>query len=204
MTIGLVMGALVFAIAGLLFQRESLRLSAWHCTILAFLVLFPTILLGLMDWKHFYAGALPVPIKMKLILAIVLFVLLLVGILIGRRLDGKSIAVLIIYGLCVIDVIGMGYFGGELVYGAKGSSTQKEFRVGEQIFRTNCSACHPNGGNTLVPDKPITTSPKLVDFSTFLGLIRDPTPPMPPFPETKISDKQCMELYQYITNDLKK
>jgi uncharacterized membrane protein len=204
MTIGLVIGAFVFGTVGALFRRKTLPQSAWHCITLAFLILFPTVLLGFMDWKHFYAGAWLFPIKMKLIIAAILFVLLFAGTLVGRRAQGQSLGALIIYGLCFLNVIGMGYFGGELVYGVTQSSAPMNFQAGEQLYKNNCSACHPNGGNTITPGKPVTGSAKTADFKTFLAWIRGPNPPMPPFPETKISDKQSTELYQYIVHELKK
>jgi len=162
------------------------------------------VLLGVLDWKHFYAAAWLTPIKMKFILAVVLFALLSLGVFATRRLEDRSVGVLIIYGLCLLNVIGMGYFGGELVYGAKRSSPSDDFSAGEQLYKTHCGACHPNGGNTLDPDRPLIGSHEIADVKTFLAFIRDPDAPMPPFPETKISNTQAMELYQYIVHELKK
>jgi uncharacterized membrane protein len=46
MPIGLVVGALVFALTALLFRRPMLAQTARYCTILAFIGTFPAILFG--------------------------------------------------------------------------------------------------------------------------------------------------------------
>jgi len=77
---------------------------------------------------------------------------------------------------------------------------------GAEIFNLNCSRCHPNGGNIIVPDLPLSGSGKLSDFKTFLTFIRNPKMPdgsegvMPAFSQRHISDKEAKTLYQYITS----
>jgi len=101
-------------------------------------------------------------------------------------------------------VIGMGYFGGELVYGSKPSPVaNKNYQAGEQSYRKNCSACHPNGGNTIDPDVPVKGSLKLKDFDSFLSWIRNPNPGMPPYPESRISEEESRELYEYVAHEFK-
>ncbi|HYW82081.1 MAG TPA: hypothetical protein VFB30_02425, partial [Spirochaetia bacterium] len=67
--IGLVIGAFLFLVVGLVFARTNVLTTARHVSILAFLFVFPTILFGVFDWLHFFKGALIPPIKMKMILA---------------------------------------------------------------------------------------------------------------------------------------
>ena len=69
MPIGLVMGAFIFAVVALVFRRERLMVTPLHCIILACIWVFPTMILGIMDWQHFYGGAWILPIKVKLITA---------------------------------------------------------------------------------------------------------------------------------------
>ena len=202
MPIGLVVGALVFALVAGLFRRERLRLTPRHCIILAFIWIFPTMLFGIMDWQHFYGGALLLPIKVKLTVAPTLAVLLFAAILLGRKYGATSAKVLPVYFLCFFCVVTLGYFGGELIYGGKATPSTKAYRAGEEIFATDCSACHPHGGNVIDPARPVLHSPKLKDLDTFLAWIRQPTAPMPPFPDSKISDAQGKELYAYIMNVL--
>lgn len=60
--VGMVMGALVFALVGLASRRNEIRVTAYHCIILAMISVFPTMLLGYMDWHHYYGGAWLLPI----------------------------------------------------------------------------------------------------------------------------------------------
>jgi len=210
MPIGLVTGALVFGFIALLLRRPLFGWSARHCLILAWLFWFPTVLFGIMDWQYFFAGAWLFPIFMKLILAGVLFILLSVGILIYRNPERELWGPVTIYALCFCCVVGLGWYGGSLVFGGRTLTAPKEFKVGMHIFEANCSGCHPHGGNTLTPNLPLLGSPALTDYHTFLTFIRNPKMPdgakgiMPAFPEKKISQAQAEQLYQYLTKVLSK
>ena len=83
--IGLVVGALIFALVALVFRRERLVITPRHCIILAFIWVFPSMILGIMDWQQFYAGAWILPFKAKLITAPILAVLLGLAIFLGRK-----------------------------------------------------------------------------------------------------------------------
>lgn len=209
MPIGLVTGALVFALVALVFRRETPEISARHCIILAFIWAFPTMLFGFMDWQHFYGGAWLFPIKMKLILAPSLVMLLLLAILLRRNLGPKSKTVIGIYALSFCCAVVLGYFGGQLVYGGKSPEAPQKLKAGREIFDQNCKGCHPQGGNILDPSLPLKKAPQLAEFSSFEDFIRNPHTPqgkkgqMPPFPASKITDQQARELYNYIVQVLK-
>jgi mono/diheme cytochrome c family protein len=85
----------------------------------------------------------------------------------------------------------------------KGAADQS---AGARIFNVNCSRCHPNGGNVIVPNLPLAGSSKLHSFKTFLGWIRNPLMPdgsegaMPAFSRKQISDQQARTLYHYIVS----
>jgi uncharacterized membrane protein len=204
MPIGLVIGAFAFAWIALLFRKQPLARSARHCIVLALFFWFPVVLFGLMDWQHWLKGAWLFPIKMKLILAGILFLLLMIAFFFGRRRREGSRSLLIIYTLCFFTVIGLGYFGGQLVYAGKGQAASEKYKVGGQIFQAQCSGCHPSGGNVINPQMPLINAPKLKDPKSFIGYIRNPTPPMPVFSPSQISDRQAHELYGYIVNVLEK
>jgi mono/diheme cytochrome c family protein len=78
--------------------------------------------------------------------------------------------------------------------------------AGAGIFRADCASCHPNGGNTIVPNLPLRGSRMLSSYDIFLDFIRHPRMPdgsqgsMPSFPPAKISNHQAKELYQYVTS----
>jgi uncharacterized membrane protein len=204
MPIGLVVAAFIFAWIALLFRRPNLARTARHCVILAFIWVFPTMLFGIMDWYHYYAGAVPFPIKMKLIFAPVLLILLAAAVIIGYKKGAESRTVLATYCLCFVTVIILGYFGGQLVYGVKTPPPPENLKAGAKVFSVNCKGCHPHGGNILKPNLPLRNAPQLADFNSFQAFIGDPKlpdgskGPMPAFQSDKISNQQARELYEYI------
>ena len=197
--IGLVAGAFIFGWLGLLFKKEELVRSAGHCILLAFFFWVPVVLFGWMDWRHFYRGAWLFPIKIKMVLSGILFILLLSATLIIKLKEKfRSKALLIIYTLGLFIVVLLGFFGAQLVYEKEAPRGAKAYAVGENIFAANCVICHPQGGNLIRPDRPIRNSSKLKDLDAFISLIRRPQAPMPSFPDTQISLNQAKELFQYI------
>lgn len=143
--IGLVMGVFLFAIVGLIFKRTNLAQTARHCAVLALIAAVPTVILGILDWQHFYGGSLLFPIKMKLLLAGVLLIFLFLAVIFGFFGETFSKMVLPIYVLCLLTAVGLGYFGGELVYGTKAptaSVSEGPAAEGAMVFQQNCSACH--------------------------------------------------------------
>ena len=201
MPIGLVIGAFAFAWIALLFRKQPLTRSARHCIALALFFWFPVVLFGLTDWQHFFNGAWLFQIKIKLILAAILFVLLTIGFLIGSKGREGAKGLLVVYTLIFLNVVGLGYFGAQLVYPSKGQAAPEKYKAGGQIFQAQCSGC---GGNVINPQMPLINAPELKDPKTFIGYIRNPTPPMPVFTPSQISDRQAHELYGYIVNVLKK
>lgn len=206
-TVGMVIGAFVFGIVAWKLRHQGLAKTAHHCIILALLALIPTVILGVLDWKYYYAGAWLFPIKMKIMLAGFLLILLVFALSAGYRAETVSKSAVILYAFCLLNVTALGYFGGELVFGGK-SAGQTMQVVGIEIsgeqFNKSCSACHPKGGNSIKQNLPLKTAPQLVTFDTFLAYIRNPKARdgsqtvMPSFSPEKLSDQQAREIYQYI------
>jgi uncharacterized membrane protein len=117
MPIGLAAGALIFLLVALLFNKKNMVLTAKHVSILAFVFVFPTVLLGVFDWVHFYHATLYTPIKIKMGLAAISFVLLGTGIILGSEIKFHSIAMVIVYALTLVSMVGLGYFGAGIIYG---------------------------------------------------------------------------------------
>ena len=206
-SVGMVIGAFLFALVAHLMRHERLALTARHCILLAMIGLFPTALSGYMDWQHRYGGAWLFPIKIKIGLAVLLLLLLIVALILGRKLKENSMGVLVIYGLCLLNVTALGYFGGELIYGGSGplaAAETEEIQVSAEQFNKSCSGCHPGGGNTIRANLPLRSAPQLADFKTFLAYIRSPKARdgsqtiMPSFNAEKLSDNQAREIYQYV------
>lgn len=114
---GMVMGGFLFGLAAYFFNRPELSKTAWHCSVLALLGVFPTILAGYMDWQHTLEGEWEKLIIIKMVLAFILTVLLAISVKINAKTDSVSLGSLIIYGLCLLTGIGLGFTGGELMYG---------------------------------------------------------------------------------------
>jgi len=143
--VGLIFGAFLFQLLAQIFGRLSLAQTARHCMVLALVSLIPAILLGLMDWQHRFGGTVQFPIVMKLILAGALLVLICLSILIAHQAQRRSLKRIGVYALCALIVAGIGYFGGELVYGKKPVKKNAEAGLVEEggtLFQQKCSACH--------------------------------------------------------------
>jgi len=212
-TVGMVMGAFVFGIVAWKLRHQGLAKTAHHCMILALLALIPTVILGILDWKYYYAGVWLYPIKMKIALAGLLLILLVFALSAGHKAETVSKSAVIIYALCLVNVTAIGYFGGELVFGDRTALKEVEtvgVEVKAQQFTKFCSACHPNGGNSIKPHLPLKDAPQLVNFETFLSYIRSPEARdgsqtvMPSFSPEKLSDQEAREVYQYIVKVLEK
>ena len=153
--LGLVVGALVFSLIALFPRFGKYAVTARHCFTLGFLAVFPTVLLGYMDWQHYYGGNLIFPIKMKMILAAVLVILMALAVLLlYRRLQLQDMRIFAVQVLCFAVAVTIGYFGGNLVFGgqryaqAAGSSTTAvdtshlTFTDVAPIFNQSCTSCH--------------------------------------------------------------
>jgi uncharacterized membrane protein len=202
-TVGTVVAAFIMGILAYTRREPYLRYAAWSCMVIAFAFTVPTVATGLMDWWHFYSGIMIFTFKMKFLLASILFVILSAGFMIGRR-SSVPTAMVFIYTFCLLTVAGLGYFGGELVYGGKNKATPGLFQAGQRLYMNNCAGCHPNGGSSLASGLPVNGSPKMSSPDTFILWIRAPKRPMPAFPDAAISDREAQDLFDYITNELNK
>jgi mono/diheme cytochrome c family protein len=209
-TIGLTVGAFLFGWGARVLGRPDLAPSARHCLVVAWIMFFPTVLLGFMDWQHFYHGVWMRPIIVKICLAAFLLVVLSAGLVLIYLGRGESRFLLMIYTLGFLSVTALGYFGGEIVYGgaaaAPGAATEEaSVQAGKKVFDQHCQACHPGGGNVVLPQYPLRGSDELDNFPKFLAFLRDPRldngakGPMPDFPPQQLPDRQARELHQYLT-----
>src|SRR5512137_480021 len=106
MPIGLVTGALLSFLVAVLFHRKQLVLTARHAAIIAFIFVFPTILTGVLDWLHFYHGALLPAIRAKMILAGAVVVVLTAVIILGSGIRLRTIWMTVLYALAFLAVAG--------------------------------------------------------------------------------------------------
>ncbi len=208
--IGAVIVAFCFGLGLLLWRRQNFLQSAYYAAGIAFTLLIPTVLAGIMDWQYYYSGAWIFPVKMKIALAVLLFILLSITLIVGRMPNISPSVMMILLALCLFNVLGIGYFGGQLVYEGRTPTAKNGLFPGRNIFVGHCSGCHSNGGNILYPHLPLRSAPQLASYEQFIDFVRNPklpdgsTGPMPVFTEHDLSDQQAQELYKYIIHELAK
>jgi len=167
MTIGLTIGAFFLCLAGNLLKRRELIASAYHVLILAFLSLMVTVPTGLMDWQRFYGGAWLLEIKMKIAMAGVLFILLSFATIIGRRLDYSHPRILfMLYFLGVMNVAGLGFFGGQLVFPGREPSAPDYQHAEHTISDGHCFNCS-QVSNDSMSNQPLRSVPQLQAYENF-------------------------------------
>jgi hypothetical protein len=175
---------------------------------IAFVLLFPTVLAGILDWRHLYAGAWLAQIKIKIALTVLLLIFLTITLLVGRIPNVRPALMLFLITLCLLNVIGLGYFGGQLVYAGRIPVADESFFPGRDIFVSHCSGCHANGGNVFYPNLPLLAAPQLKSYEHFVEFLRNPRlpdgseGPMPVFTEQDLSDQQVLSVYDYIINGI--
>jgi len=191
--IGMVMGAFLFVIIALIFRKANLAQTARHCSVLALIVAVPTALLGLMDWLHFYGGSFLFPIKMKLYLAGFLIIFLILAVIFGSLGKPFSKIVIFMHVLCLFTVIGLGYFGGELVYGTKSPAAEVSdgpATEGAMVYKQNCAVCHLTESTTtkigpglkdVFKGDTFPVSGWPVSEENFRKQLQEPIDKMPPF-----------------------
>ena len=200
---GMSIGAICFALLAIFTGQRVYRTTAYQMTVLAFLFIFLAIPVGLIDWQRFYGGAWIFEIRMKLALAALYFFLLLMAVAIGRRRK-DSHAMLILYVLNLLTVMGLGFFGGQLVYRGFTPDAPEQFKVGRQTFESHCTGCHRRGENIIEPNLPLRNAPQLKNLADFLSYIRNPLMPdgkpgaMPQFTRNHLSDEEARQLYDYL------
>lgn len=195
LVMGLVIGAFLFGLVAMLFNRETLAQTARHCIVLALIALPPTVIVGFMDWQHRFAGGWRFEIIMKIILAALLLVLLVMAIVLGLRSEGEAKQTLLLYTLCFVTVMGIGYLGGELVFGGKAPAAEiREGLAGEGalVFNQKCIVCHhadkteskigPGLKGLFQRDK-LPVSGRPVTEDGVRAQLREPFRNMPAFPE---------------------
>ena len=205
---GLIIGGFIFALIAWIFNRKAPAQTARHCFGLALVMAVVTILLGYMDWQHRLGGADLFEIKMKLVLAGVLLFLLLVAVVYAALSGTFTKILVVIYALCLLTVIGLGYYGGELVYGNKTSANTAAKGLaaeGAVLFKQNCSACHfsdssetkvgPGLKGLFAQDK-FSISGRPVSDDSVRQLLKTPYRKMPPFGH--LTEEQVNALLDYL------
>lgn len=209
--VGLIMGAFLFFLVSFFSKKSTLRQTAVHCIVLAVIALPVVAGLGVMDWQYFYGGSWLFPIKMKIGLAAILFVFLIVAIYSGLTKESPRTGTGLWYLICVVLVIGLGFFGGELVYGPSQTKAAPEKDTvladkGSGLFRKNCAMCHFTdkserkvgpGLKGIFDKENLPVSGQEVTKTNVRKQILTPYENMPPF-EDKLTEKEIDAILAYL------
>jgi len=82
------------------------------------------------------------------------------------------------------------------------NAAEKQDSAGAKLFQQHCAACHPDGGNIIKPA--MTLRKKDLDAhgvktaKDIVGKMRNPGPGMSRFDTKAVSDKDAMEIAEYI------
>ncbi|HKZ17870.1 MAG TPA: c-type cytochrome [Geobacteraceae bacterium] len=78
---------------------------------------------------------------------------------------------------------------------------------GEELFKTHCAICHPNGGNIINPKKPLDkkalAANNIKSAKDIVNNMRNPGPGMNKFDEKTIPDKEAKMIADYILKTFK-
>jgi len=113
---GMIIGMAVFSFLGLLWKGKHFSETAYYCSVLAFLGVIPVISAGILDWLQLMEGEWVTFIIIKMVLATLLTTLLFLSIIMKRK-GAEPRKLFLIYMLCLACAGGLGYSGGELLYG---------------------------------------------------------------------------------------
>lgn len=78
---------------------------------------------------------------------------------------------------------------------------------GEELFKKNCSLCHPNGGNIIRPEKTLLKNDLdehgIKSAEDIVHLMRNPGKGMQTFSKEQISDADAKKIAEYILDRFK-
>nr|QCI06231.1 cytochrome c553 [Dicranema revolutum] len=81
------------------------------------------------------------------------------------------------------------------------NSLAADLEAGEEIFTANCSACHLNGANSIMPEKTLKgdalEANGMNSISAITNQVKNGKAPMPPFGE-RLSDEEIDNVANYV------
>jgi cytochrome c6 len=73
---------------------------------------------------------------------------------------------------------------------------------GEELFKTNCAVCHPDGGNIVNPQKTLHKKDReqnnVKSAADIMKKMRNPGPGMTTFDKATLPDKDAKKIAEYI------
>lgn len=88
-----------------------------------------------------------------------------------------------------------------------GQGAYAKEKSGEELFKENCSPCHPNGGNIVNPQFTLQKKDReahgVNKAEDIIGKMRNPGPGMTQFDKNAIADKDAKKIAEYILKTFK-
>lgn len=205
--VGLVTAACIFLLVSRITRKDAVARTALHCVILALLTIPAAAVTGVMDWQHLYGGSWILPIRIKMGLAFLLSILLMLAWRTSPKAglaDGKAAT---LYVLCLVTVFGLGYAGGELVYGSRSPAAgleDSEAHQGAVLFASQCAGCHHTdstrdkfgpGLKGLFRRDRLPVSQRPVSETSVMDQLRHPFDRMPSYPELSEDEVQSLIVF---------
>jgi cytochrome c6 len=86
-------------------------------------------------------------------------------------------------------------------------AAEKTESKGAKLFQQHCAACHPNGGNNIKPGFTLNKKDRdahgIKTAKNIVEKMRNPGPGMTRFDTKTVSDKDAMEIAEYILKTYK-
>jgi mono/diheme cytochrome c family protein len=192
-----VVAAFALLLLAFIIRSSALARCARYAMLAGLLFLIPTILAGVMDWKHYFSGGWIHPVRLKMGLAALLVILMLMAVFQGRKSEGPLGMQLVLYGFCLVTVVILGFLGAELVFKGRTPPAEPQFAAGQELFQANCSGCHPYGYNIVNPKHLLWDNLRFTKFEYLRDWLRKPESPMPVFLPDHISESEARDLFDY-------
>ena len=76
-------------------------------------------------------------------------------------------------------------------------------KTGEELFKQHCASCHPNGGNTMNPQKTLGAKEmaersNITKPEDIVKVMREPGPGMPKYDEATMSNNDATKISEYV------
>lgn len=82
-----------------------------------------------------------------------------------------------------------------------------EAKSGEALYKQHCAVCHPGGGNTVKPERPIDNKAlaarNITKPEDIVKVMRNPGPGMNKFDEATVPESDAMAIAQYTLDTFK-
>ncbi len=89
-----------------------------------------------------------------------------------------------------------------LLQGCEGTASRETGKSGEELFRTHCSGCHPDGGNAVYPQKSLdrfTLAANGINGPAgIVAVMRNPGAGMKKFDRNTMPDRDALAIATYV------